>query len=75
MYFGVNHVLIGFEAGSGREMRVHNVNHDLFECWNNNPRVLLFLGIVTRKCIFVKICVWLSNSNRIACVGTLAQVS
>ena len=23
---GVNHVLIGFEAGSGREMRVHNVN-------------------------------------------------
>ena len=32
------------------------------------PRVLLFLGIVTRKCIFVKICVRLSNSNRIACV-------
>ena len=24
--FGVNHVLIGFEAGSGREMRVHNMN-------------------------------------------------
>ena len=23
---GVNHVLIGFEAGSGREMRVHNMN-------------------------------------------------
>ena len=40
-----------------------------------NPRVLLFLGIVTRKCIFVKICVLLSNSNRIVCVGTLAQVS
>ena len=40
-----------------------------------NPRVLLFLGIVTQKCIFVKIRVWLSNSNRIACVGTLAQVS
>ena len=37
-----------------------------------NPRVLLFLGIVTRKCIFMKICVWLSNSNRISCVGTLA---
>ena len=29
-----------------------------------NPRVLLFLGIVTRKGIFVKLCVWLSNSNR-----------
>ena len=26
-----------------------------------NPRVLLFLGIVTRKCIFGKICAWLSN--------------
>ena len=49
MYFGVNHVLIRFEAGSGREMRVHNVNHDLFECWNSNPRVLLFLGILTRN--------------------------
>ena len=24
--FAVNHVLIGFEAGSGREMWVHNVN-------------------------------------------------
>ena len=33
-----------------------------------NPRVLLFLKIVTRECIFVKLCVWLSNSNRIACV-------
>ena len=28
----------------------------------------MFLGIVTRKCVFGKICAWLSNSNRIACV-------
>ena len=40
-----------------------------------NPRVLLFLRIVTQKCIFGKIRVWLSNSNRIDCVWTLAQVS
>ena len=33
-----------------------------------NPRVLPFLGMVPQKCIFGKICVWLSNSNRIACV-------
>ena len=33
-----------------------------------NPRVLPFLGIVTREYILVKICVLLSNSNRIACV-------
>ena len=40
-----------------------------------NPRVLLFLGIVIQKCIFGKIYVWLSNSNRIACVWILVQVS
>ena len=33
-----------------------------------NPRALLFLGIVTREYNFLKICVWLSNLNRIACV-------
>ena len=33
-----------------------------------NPRVLLFLGIVIQNCIFGKIDVWLSNSNRIAYV-------
>ena len=33
-----------------------------------NPRVLLFIGIVIQKCIFEKIYVWLSNSNRIAYV-------
>ena len=26
LVLGVNHVLFGFEAGSGREMRVHNMN-------------------------------------------------
>ena len=41
---------------------------DLLSVGTVNPRVLLFLGIVTRKGIFVKLCVWLSNSNRIACV-------
>ena len=40
-----------------------------------NSRVLPFLGIVIQKCIFGKIYVWLSNSNRIACVWILAQVS
>ena len=29
---GLNHVLVGFEAGSGREMRVQNMNLGLFEC-------------------------------------------
>ena len=34
---------------------------DLLSVGNVNPRVLLFLGIVTREYIFVKICVWLSD--------------
>ena len=29
---GLNHVLVGFEAGSGREMRVQNMNLGLIEC-------------------------------------------
>ena len=32
-----------------------------------NPRVLLFLGIVTRKCIFVKICVC-TTRNLVFCI-------
>ena len=69
VYFGVNHVLIGFEAGSGREMRGSQSEPMIYlSVGTVNPRVLLFLEIVTRKCIFVKLCVWLSNSNRIACV-------
>ena len=31
---------------------------DLLSIGTVNPRVLLFLGIVKRKYIFVKICVW-----------------
>ena len=53
--------------GSGRESGCDRTN-ELLSVGTISPRVLLFLGIVTRKCIFVKICVWLSNSNRIACV-------
>ena len=30
---GLNHVLVGFEAGSGHEMRVQNMNLGLFEYW------------------------------------------
>ena len=30
---GVNHVLVGFEAGIGREMWVQNMNLGLIECW------------------------------------------
>ena len=61
VYFGVNHVLIGF-AGSPCEPMIY------LSVGTVNPRVLLFLGIVTQKGIFVKLRVWLSNSNRIACV-------
>ena len=32
LFCGLNHVLVGFEAGSGREMRVQNMNLGLFEC-------------------------------------------
>ena len=32
VFSGLNHVLVGFEAGSGREMRVQNMNLGLFEC-------------------------------------------
>ena len=34
---------------------------DLLSVGTVNPRVLLFLGIVTREYIFVKICVWSSD--------------
>ena len=32
VFSGLNPVLVGFEAGSGREMRVQNMNLGLFEC-------------------------------------------
>ena len=56
--------LLGMQkAGNSREMRVRKVTDKLLIVGTVNPRVLLFLGIVTRKYIFLKICVWSSDLN------------
>ena len=51
MYFVINHVLVWKRPGMAVRCGFTKWTDDLLSVGTVNPKVLLFLGIVSRKCI------------------------